>query len=126
MPHYFDRLGHPVPPNTNPAEFILDLISADFGSGTLDAPEDQVEEIRAAWQHSAERNALSEQLSQDLGGHEKGFSKVDIAELGHPGMFSVIVSLLHRAFIKSYRDIVAYGIRIVMYMGMFLPERASA
>ncbi|RAH72587.1 putative ABC transporter [Aspergillus aculeatinus CBS 121060] len=118
VPHYFDRLGHPVPPNTNPAEFILDLISADFGSGTLDAPEDQVEEICAAWQHSAERKALSEQLSQDLGGHEKGFSKVDIAELGHPGMFSVIVSLLHRAFIKSYRDIVAYGIRIVMYMAL--------
>jgi hypothetical protein len=28
-----------------------------------------------------------------------------------------VFSLLHRLFIKSYRDVVAYGIRVVMYLG---------
>lgn len=32
-------------------------------------------------------------------------------------MFLITMSLLHRLFIKSYRDVVAYGIRIVMYLG---------
>ena len=28
------------------------------------------------------------------------------------------MALIHRSFIKSYRDIIAYGIRIAMYMGL--------
>ena len=31
---------------------------------------------------------------------------------------TVPITLIHRSFIKSYRDIVAYGIRIAMYMGL--------
>jgi hypothetical protein len=27
-------------------------------------------------------------------------------------------TLIHRSFIKSYRDVVAYGIRVAMYMGL--------
>lgn len=40
-------------------------------------------------------------------------------ELSRPGVPSITLSLLHRLFIKSYRDVVAYGIRIVMYMGKY-------
>lgn len=35
-----------------------------------------------------------------------------------PGSLSLIATLLHRSFIKSYRDVVAYGIRIAMYTGL--------
>lgn len=34
-------------------------------------------------------------------------------------MLQITLALLHRLFIKSYRDVVAYGIRIVMYLGMY-------
>jgi len=32
--------------------------------------------------------------------------------------FLIPITLLHRSFIKSYRDVVAYGIRIAMYTGL--------
>jgi ABC-type multidrug transport system permease subunit len=32
--------------------------------------------------------------------------------------FAIVTALIHRNFIKSYRDIIAYGIRIGMYMGL--------
>jgi ABC-type multidrug transport system ATPase subunit len=34
---YFRRLGHPVPPSNNPAEFFIDLISTDFSSAATEA-----------------------------------------------------------------------------------------
>lgn len=30
----------------------------------------------------------------------------------------VLVTLVHRSFIKSYRDFTAYGVRIAMYIGL--------
>lgn len=37
MVAYFSRLGHPVPPNYNPADFALDLVSVDGRSDDLEA-----------------------------------------------------------------------------------------
>jgi hypothetical protein len=69
---------------------------------------------------STECAALSEQLQRV---DDKDVSKIDIDELGRPGFTRITMSLLHRLFIKSYRDVVAYGIRIVMYMGIpFVPQ----
>ena len=34
-----------------------------------------------------------------------------------PSPPSLVMTLLHRSFIKSYRDVVAYGIRFAMYFG---------
>lgn len=39
-------------------------------------------------------------------------------DMTRPNGLSITLALLHRSFIKSYRDVVAYGIRIVMYLGM--------
>lgn len=51
-------------------------------------------------------------------GQEK--DAVSAEDLERPGSFTVTMTLLHRSFIKSYRDVVAYGIRIVMYLGLAL------
>ncbi|KAB8077240.1 P-loop containing nucleoside triphosphate hydrolase protein [Aspergillus leporis] len=107
---YFEDIGYPIPSQTNPAEYILDAISSDFT-----VHEDQAEKIQAAWVQSTECAALSEQLQRV---DDKDVSKIDIDELGRPGFTRITMSLLHRLFIKSYRDVVAYGIRIVMYMGL--------
>lgn len=50
---------------------------------------------------------------------------MSIDELSRPGIPRITMSLLHRLFIKSYRDVVAYGIRIVMYLGTGLPKAVS-
>ena len=80
MDSYFSGIGHPIPAQTNPAEFILDTVSSDFAS-SKDSGEDRVELIQTAWANSNEAKSL------------------------------------HRSFVKSYRDVIAYGIRIAMYLG---------
>jgi len=35
-----------------------------------------------------------------------------------PSAPSLVLTLLHRSFVKSYRDVVAYGIRLAMYTGL--------
>jgi hypothetical protein len=35
-----------------------------------------------------------------------------------PGLMKQFLILLHRSFLKSYRDLVTYWVRLVMYMGL--------
>lgn len=49
---------------------------------------------------------------------EKEKDTVSAEDLRRPGPFTITKALLHRSWIKSYRDVVAYGIRIVMYLGL--------
>jgi hypothetical protein len=48
---------------------------------------------------------------------EKDGENALIDDMARPGPLLITSALLHRSFIKSYRDVVAYGIRIVMYLG---------
>ncbi|BCS26628.1 putative ABC transporter [Aspergillus puulaauensis] len=114
VPPYFGGIGYPVPPQTNPAEFILDIVSSDFAS---DKPSmrDDVTKIQTAWAQSPQSSGLVHQ-SGELA--EKNSRKITADETSHPGLLSLTLSLLYRSLIKSYRDVVAYGIRIVMYMGL--------
>ncbi|KAL2863413.1 putative ABC transporter [Aspergillus lucknowensis] len=114
VPTYFRNIGYPVPSQTNPAEFILDMVSSDFIADNT-AAQDDVAKIQSAWTQSPENSRLTQQ-SVELA--EKGSRKVMVVEASHPGLLSITSSLLHRLFIKSYRDVVAYGIRIVMYLGL--------
>ncbi|MCJ1449871.1 hypothetical protein MMC28_000199 [Mycoblastus sanguinarius] len=80
----------------NPAEFLLDLTSSDF---SLDSPEAQ-----------AITKAGSETSTQ---------KEIIVTRTKHgSGFFNITLALLHRSFIKSYRDVVAYGIRFAMYIGL--------
>ncbi|KKK16560.1 ABC transporter [Aspergillus rambellii] len=115
-PEYFDRIGYPIPSQTNPAEYMLDIISSDFVANA-EVAQDQVGKIQSSWVQSGEQTALRSQLA-DRELLEKKDKKVAVDEGSHPGLLSITSSLLHRSFIKSYRDVVAYGIRIVMYMGL--------
>ncbi|OJJ31565.1 hypothetical protein ASPWEDRAFT_118735 [Aspergillus wentii DTO 134E9] len=115
VPSYFDQIGHPLPAHTNPAEFILDIASSDF-TGDKDSAEDRVQKIQSAWTHSTESETWKRQISSRIEASEKASISVD--ELSRPNMVSITASLLHRLFIKSYRDVVAYGIRIIMYLGL--------
>ncbi|RMJ25289.1 transporter [Aspergillus sp. HF37] len=112
---YLERIGYPIPGHTNPAEFLLDVASADFG-GTKDPSHDPVKEFQNAWAQSPEAAELDRAISQriDSQRESKGVS-ADL--LKRPQFLQIVLALLHRLFIKSYRDVVAYGIRIAMYLG---------
>ncbi|OJJ52442.1 hypothetical protein ASPSYDRAFT_51864 [Aspergillus sydowii CBS 593.65] len=113
---YFDQIGHPIPSNTNPAEFLLDIVSSDFG-GAKEPAQERVQKILQAWAESNEAISVDRQVSERIQSVEKK-DAVSAEDLKRPGPFTITTALLHRSFIKSYRDVVAYGIRIVMYLGL--------
>lgn len=47
---YFANLGHEMPPFTNPAEYLIDIVSVDNRSGEAEAVgKERVERIKGAW-----------------------------------------------------------------------------
>lgn len=107
--------GSPIPVYINPAEFLLDLTSSDFADDSDEANRD-IKKLHADWQssESAEQWANSLKLSS----REKPDPDYQLEGKAHASFFAVVVALLHRSFIKSYRDVVAYGIRFAMYIGL--------
>ncbi len=107
-----------MPNHTNPAEFILELVNTDFSMNPAYTRE-LVVALAEAWTKSVHYQQVNKQIvSVESGGRKLGLT------LGHehgrrkPSSLSLVATLLHRSFIKSYRDVVAYGIRIAMYTGL--------
>ncbi|KAF7719993.1 ABC-2 type transporter [Penicillium ucsense] len=114
---YFTRIGHRIPTHTNPAEYLLDIVSSDFG-GAKEEARDRVHRIQNEWSSSAEAQGISRQVVARSQGSEKHDSVLTPEDMARPNAVRITQALLHRLWIKSYRDVVAYGIRIVMYLGL--------
>jgi ABC-type multidrug transport system ATPase subunit len=108
---YFDNLGFPMPAQMNPAEFILELTNVDFARDKATAME-HIDKIQQAWATHKTDNATCQLLPE-----EKGLQSLRVNKQSYATRVLIPVVLLHRLLIKSFRDIVAYGIRIVMYTG---------
>jgi ABC-type multidrug transport system ATPase subunit len=110
---HFAQIGHPMPTRTSPAEFLLELVNADFARDPAEA-EARVADIHTAW-------AVCEATEAPARVGVPSYYIEDLAEAAAAASLtarlSVPLTLLHRNFIKSYRDVVAYGIRIAMYFG---------
>jgi hypothetical protein len=103
--------------HVNPSEFLLELVNVDFARNTEEA-EERLSTIQTGWAVRA-RTQTGEEL---LSGHALDDDSVDTPVHGSLGSkISVPITLLHRNFLKSYRDFVAYGIRIAMYFGASFP-----
>ncbi|KAM3450788.1 hypothetical protein MY3296_005841 [Beauveria thailandica] len=109
---YFNTIGYAIPPETNAAEFYLDLINTDLDKdGEICARTDKICE---AWAASRQRVDLDTSVSkarqlQQVSSHLKSEK---------PAAWMTPLVLLQRSWIKSYRDVIAYGIRIAMYLGL--------
>ncbi|KAI1028046.1 hypothetical protein LB505_002243 [Fusarium chuoi] len=111
---YYSEVGSPLPQYVNPAEHLLELVNIDFAQDRGEATRD-LETLQAAWQNSRQASEINTAIkSAESSG---GDWNIDAIEK-RPSMFSLTLTLLHRSFIKSYRDVVAYGIRIAMYLGL--------
>ncbi|KAL2069552.1 hypothetical protein VTL71DRAFT_14231 [Oculimacula yallundae] len=110
---HFVSLGFPMPFHTNPAEFILDLMNVDFAN---DGPiaQQQLHEMQMGWARSHKARDIATQICATS-------SLIEPPAISKPpsrSFFTVVMTLVHRSFIKSYRDVVAYGIRMAMYIGL--------
>lgn len=122
---YYASIGHPTPLHVNPAEFLLEQVNADFAPDRrhahvqLGAMQDAWAASAAAKQVAATVSLLAEK-SPEPGQQQQG-DQIDgeEEEKGRkPGFVSLVLTLLHRSFIKSYRDVIAYGVRMAMYFGL--------
>jgi hypothetical protein len=106
VPAHFESIGHPIPLSTNPAEYLLDLVNADFEGANGAA------EIQEAWASGHNISPLREPTQSN----EVALQKAKEASILDE--FMVLIPLLKRSIIKSYRDVLAYGVRYAMYVGL--------
>ncbi|KAH8684685.1 putative ABC transporter [Tricladium varicosporioides] len=110
---HFESLGYPMPIHINPAEFILELMNIDFSSHSA-AAEARLDEIQEGWVKSTRATQLTAQIDIASRNNEP----LPATKPSKRSFVIVLMTLVHRSFIKSYRDVVAYGIRIAMYIGL--------
>ena len=109
-----------MPLEINPAEYLLDLINTEIvrEGDDVDA---RIEHIHNAWASSPEALAIKNDVqtaiteAKDL---QKAGPNIVKMKFAKQNALVVPLVLLQRAWIKSYRDPVAYGIRIAMYLGL--------
>ncbi|KAL1306206.1 hypothetical protein AAFC00_004304 [Neodothiora populina] len=114
---YFDACGFPIPLYMNPAEFIIDFVNTDFARDRCEV-DAQLQMVHSSWTKSRLACATVTELTDEVA---RGSMNPDVGQYANDasaGSFAIIMALIHRSFIKSYRDIIAYGIRIAMYLAL--------
>lgn len=112
---YFEANGTQIPLYVNPAEFLLDLTSTDFSLNEAGA-EARLLKLHSGWRESPQAHAITAQMNSNT--NSEAQEDLQFASAQGSGLANTILTLLHRSFIKSYRDVVAYGIRFAMYTGL--------
>jgi hypothetical protein len=101
----------------NPAEFVIDLISTDFSHDDAKSTQ-RLDHLHTSWKNSQSAEELAVEIARLKGNSSASDPTADISRNDRANPILVPLTLIHRSFIKSYRDVVTYGIRIAMYMGL--------
>jgi hypothetical protein len=110
---YFSSIGYEMPHYMNPAEYVIELANTDFLRDREKAAQ-QLAQIQTAWSNSNGANMLVDTIKREISS-----SAGEVTVMHHSASpWTILLTLLHRSYIKSYRDILAYGIRIAMYLGL--------
>jgi ABC-type multidrug transport system ATPase subunit len=109
---YFERIGRPIPRHYNPAEYLLDHVNTDFAKDRAHANQ-QLQQIHDAWQSSEENKRMIERTTV-----QSPNEKHDTPRAKTTSSSRAALILLHRNWIKAYRDLLTYGTRIAMYLGL--------
>ncbi|KAL7907585.1 P-loop containing nucleoside triphosphate hydrolase protein [Trichoderma velutinum] len=109
---YFAKIGYAIPPETNSADFFLDLINTDLDkNGDIRRRTDHVCQ---AWKISSACDNLDIAIQKSM----EGTSLYSDLKTEPAESWKTPVILIHRSWIKAYRDVMAYGIRVAMYLGL--------
>lgn len=112
---FFTAQGYLPSPYMSPAESMLELTNTDFVRG--DDPAARLDSLVKGWEDSTERRLLADSIDQ---GERRGeVFTLEHLSRGYPRNLAVQTWILfHRMALKSYRDPLAYGVRIVMYLAL--------
>lgn len=108
-----------MPTAINPAEFQMDLVNTDLAQEG-DETFRRMNRITTAWTESEANQGLCEEIDENSRSSQKEGDLADLSWMKDrkPNTLIMSIVLLQRAWIKAHRDIVAYGIRVVMYLGL--------
>jgi hypothetical protein len=112
---YFAHLGHSMPLYMNPAEFVIDLVNTDFSHDQAKSSSD-LSHLHSSWTTSSTAANLAHTIAAASSTPASEAPAHHAQNTANPLL--IPLTLIHRSFIKSYRDVVAYGIRIAMYIGL--------
>jgi hypothetical protein len=102
-----------MPLYTNPAEYLLQLVNTDFAPDQAEANR-ELDTMITAWEKSTETKETIREI-EDASGSK---SALDDHLESSPNKLLIPITLTHRSIIKAYRDLIAYGIRVAMYIGL--------
>ncbi|MCJ1311212.1 hypothetical protein MMC25_004883 [Agyrium rufum] len=127
---YFESAGYSMPNHINPAEFILDTVNIDF-TPDRDEAERRLAQLYFHWcKHfgatdigqnpspSEQRHNKQSRISTSKDPTSENLSIMPTSESQNHSLLFTTLTLLSRAFIKSRRDVIPYGIRLAMYTGL--------
>ncbi|PTB63258.1 P-loop containing nucleoside triphosphate hydrolase protein [Trichoderma citrinoviride] len=109
---YFSKIGYTIPAETNSADFFIDLINTDLDkNGEI---RHRTVHICQAWKTSLDSGNLDTSIQKSM----EGTPSYSNLKTQRTLSLRTPVILIHRSWIKSHRDVMAYGIRIAMYLGL--------
>lgn len=112
---YFEHTSFPLLSNYNAADHLLDISNVDF----YDDPTAGTNHIKALtdhWQNSDAKARLTDDLKSRS--TEKNQYSGRMAHSGKAKLPTQISILLKRSAKKAIRDPLAYGVRLIMYLGL--------
>jgi ABC-type multidrug transport system ATPase subunit len=113
---YYTSIGVTIPERANPADFLLELVNTDFVRHQDGAAASECERV-AGLASSWDRSALCQQNHEVVvsAGHAPDLT---LDAESKPTFLAQLAVLTHRSFIKAYRDVLAYGLRLAMYAAL--------
>lgn len=111
---HFLSLGFKLPKYTNPAEWLLELVDTDFSPDQA-AGRARLHRITLGWDAAVRHDQSS---STAFAGTDL-YLPLSQSRIKYTRSFT----LVHRMWLKSYRDILAYWIRVAMYTCKSLQSR---
>lgn len=103
-----------MPLYTNPAEYAIQLVNTDFTHGKRDQ---QLTHLHTSWSSSPNAALLTHQITS---GTLSAQTTPILPPTQSANPLLIPLTLIHRSLIKSRRDIIAYGLRIGMYLCLAL------
>lgn len=111
---HFQTLGFKLPRHTNPAEWLLELVDTSFSRDQA-AGLARLNRITLGWE---ERVRHGESSSTPFP-QTQTYLPLSRSRVKYTRPFT----LLHRMWLKSYRDVLAYWLRVAMYTCKLLVNR---
>jgi len=110
---YFEKIGRPVPPQTNPAEHYLDLVNADFFSD-----KDEVDKILNTWEEERPDSGRSTHHhdKKGFGGQEDEDGQSGVVKMKRAPLYREITIMFRRSATLILRDPILYTGRCVVFL----------